>query len=762
MANGGSYMFTTPDCPPPRRRKGCDILASMTVSALFVLTVAAAALSAAPVIEQRGPADWPTKNRQRVRVTSEAPVGRPVWVDAELPLNFSPDSVRVLAEGSVIPLGAKTEWRQPHARVSWLSSGARAYHVYFDEARGGETARLIEPAMIGTGDRLTYGRPGVRGRLAVGLWAYPAPLDFDGDGNMDLIVSCADRPYNGTYLFRNTGTNAKPLFDRALWLGRGHKDLVSADFNGDGHIDLVTSGGYYSGVRANGMSRWVDVTLKRDYHIGRDDLWYPVDWDRDGRIDVLVGVSDWRDYGWDDAFNEKGNWKRGPLHGPVYFHRNRGTNRQPDYEEPKLVHAGGEPVDQYGSPAPNPVDWFGKGRLDLVLGNFIDQVFVAEHNGAHLMAPAPLQAGGQTLRLDLCMIQPRITHWHHDGRPSLLVGEEDGTVAFFENVAPRPEAPRLANARYLEQVDPYVKSGALSRPVSVDWNGDGRLDIIAGNSAGHIRFFENVGTVAAPAFQNRGYLTVGGSVIRKMAGPNGSVQGPAEEKWGYTNPWVADWDLDGKLDLIVNDIWGAVHWYRNVGTRQRPLLAPAQPVEVEWRGTPPKPEWNWWEPKGKQLVTQWRTTPRVVDWDRDGLPDLVMLNHQGYLVLFRRTRDATGLKLLPPERIFLEPNGRFLQMAAGRAGRCGRRKVDFVDWDDDGDLDLVSDSDEGPVWYENTGTQERPVMRLRGTILKAKLAGHNPTPNIADWNGDGRPDLLLGAEDGFFYFFERSYIDAQK
>jgi hypothetical protein len=46
------------------------------------------------------------------------------------------------------------------------------------------------------------------------------------------------------------------------------------------------------------------------------------------------------------------------------------------------------------------------------------------------------------------------------------------------------------------------------------------------------------------------------------------VQGPAEAKWGYTNPWVADWDLDGDLDILVNDIRGEVVCYQNIGSNR--------------------------------------------------------------------------------------------------------------------------------------------------------------------------------------------------
>jgi hypothetical protein len=696
-----------------------------------------------------------------VRVSSDAPAGQPVWIDLTLAESFDPDSVRVQAAGAE-PV-AKVEWRVPRARIQWRSTGASEYTVSYDTSGQGGWKRLTPPAMVGAGDRVTYGREGVRDKAAVGLWAYPTAFDMDGDGALDLVVGCPDRPFNGIHFFRNLGTNAEPLYDRPLWLGPGGKELNAADFNGDGAIDLVVSGGYYSDVRRNRLREFVRVDLPREYHIGRDDFWQPVDWDGDGRIDLLTGVSDWREYGWDDAYNAKGEWMRGPLRGYVYFHRNIGANDTPRYAPPVRLQAGGRDLDLYGSPAPNPVDWFGTGKLDLIGGSFVDTVTLFRNTGTHReprLSPGELvQAGGAVLKMDLCMIQPRVVLWHGDGRPSLLIGEEDGTVSLAANTAAAGKAPRLAKPKALMQIDPYVKSGALSRPVAVDWNGDGLLDLIVGNSAGYLQYFENTGTRQSAQFLNRAYLAAGGEVIRRMAGPNGSVQGPAEEKWGYTNPSAGDWDGDGDPDLIVNDIWGAVMLYENTGTATQPRLARGRPLEAEWQGVPPKPEWVWWNPVGKQVVIQWRTTPKMVDWDADGLMDLVMLDHRGYLCLWRRARQGGRLVLSPPERIFVEPNGRWLYLSRGYAGRSGRRKIEVADWNGDGRLDLIVDSDDGAGWYENIGSQQRPVMRWRGNLVNARLPGHNPSPILADFNGDGLLDLLIGAEDGFLYYFARSYID---
>src|SRR5204863_6057502 len=112
------------------------------------------------------------------------------------------------------------------------------------------------------------------------------------------------------------------------------------------------------------------------------------------------------------------------------------------------------------------------------------------------------------------------------------------------------------------------------------------------------------------------------------------------------------WDGDGLPDLLVNSILGKVEWYRNLGPRKSPKLAAAQPIEVEWNGPQPTLGYGWLRPQGKALLTQWRTTPVAVDWNKDGLMDLVMLDQEGYLAFFERAKREGQLILLPPRRVF--------------------------------------------------------------------------------------------------------------
>lgn len=94
-----------------------------------------------------------------------------------------------------------------------------------------------------------------------------------------------------------------------------------------------------------------------------------MDYDADGRLDLIVGIGWWGDYGWDNAYDSNGKWTNGPLHGYVYLLRNTGSSEKPSYAEPVKLEAGGKIIDGYGMPSPNFADFDGDGDLDLVCGS---------------------------------------------------------------------------------------------------------------------------------------------------------------------------------------------------------------------------------------------------------------------------------------------------------------------------------------------------------------------------------------------------------
>ena len=179
-----------------------------------------------------------------------------------------------------------------------------------------------------------------------------------------------------------------------------------------------------------------------------------------------------------------------------------------------------------------------------------------------------------------------------------------------------------------------------------------------------------------------------------------------------------------------------------------------------------KPSWMWWKPGPNELVTQWRTTPVAIDWTGDGLLDLVMLDHEGYLALFRRVRDGESLKLLGPERVFhavnnsvtnsghgvIEKGPGLLRLNNGEAGRSGRRKIWFADWNGDGKLDLLVNSTNANLFLQRSSANGRWTFEDVGPLVERNIRGHTTSPTVVDFNGDGKPDYLGGAEDGRMYY----------
>jgi len=665
------------------------------------------------------------------------------------------------------------------ARVATASAGRVAEVAPRDEEP------LLHP--------LEYHNPELCVDLGVGLWAWPIPWDVDGDGDYDLLVACPDQPSNGVWFFENISGDTReqplPVFRPGVKLSSAVHYLLPSYV--EGRLHVLSPGYEYPDFARSGTQQRQPLNVDGNFHqlVGqqtkgpkiRHRQWSYADYDGDGCLDLIIGIEDWSDYGWDDAYDASGNWTAGPLHGFVYWLRNVGSTEQPQYAEPQLVRSESGPINVYGCPTPQFADLDGDGDLDLVCGEFLDGLTYFQNigtrqqpvyaDGVRLRAP-----DGHPLAMDLQMIVPIAFDWNRDGHVDLIVGDEDGRVAWLENTGELTEGqlPQFLPPVYFQQQAQHLKSGALSTPVGVDWDGDGDWDLLVGNTAGYIDFFENLSGpgVATPRWNAPRRLQVDGRDFRIQAGRNGSIQGPAEAKWGYTTLSTGDWDNDGRVDLMVNSIWGQVVWLRNLGPdpncpRKLPLLAPPQPVLVDWPdGQRPKPDWVWWIPPAQTLVTQWRTTPVMVDWDGDGWQDLVMLDPAGYLALYPRRLAPQGPMLGPPQRIFhgldysetdarhrvQDPKPGPLRLNQGSAGASGRRKIAVVDWDGDGRRDVLVNSTSAH-WLRNESEADPNIyLRDLGPLSNRNVQGHSTSPATVDFNGDGLPELILGAEDGRIYY----------
>lgn len=645
------------------------------------------------------------------------------------------------------------------------SAPARTSHTANPKEGGGNAPAQSDP------DILRYNNPGLTVDLGVGLWGIPLPVDYDGDGLKDLLVSCPDRPYKGLYFFKNIGTPRHPRFAAAERISeKGMNNIRLSEADGKPYV-LSKNFEYPDFFKAPYAKKrrlhYEGEELGATYNKSRSNMWSYADWDGDGDKDIVVGIDTWDDYGWDNAFDSLGRWTRGPLHGYVYLLENTGRG----YVNRGKVEAAGAPIDVYGAPNPCIADFDGDGDPDLICGEFVDGLTWFENVGTRteprFAAGRPLANKHGEIRLHLEMIVPVVSDFDGDGHPDLIVGDEDGRVAWVRHTGKvKKGMPQFESPVYFTQQADPVKFGALSTPCAFDWDGDGKQDIIAGNSAGEIAFIRNLSGGENPVWDAPRLFTVNGRPIRIQAGENGSIQGPAERKWGYTVLSVADWDGDGLPDIIVNSIWGKIEWFRNLGGKDKLRLAPAQPVRVAWEGEAPKPAWNWWTPEPGTLVTQWRTTPVATDWNGDGLTDLIVLDQEGYLAYYERFRTPDGeLLLRPGRRIFhgtncslynsrsgvADASEGLLRLNDGIGGQSGRRKICFTDWDGDGRLDLIVDS-QNACWFRNVREERGEVWyEYMGNVSERILAGHTTCPTPIDWRGDGTPELLLGAEDGHFY-----------
>jgi len=138
-----------------------------------------------------------------------------------------------------------------------------------------------------------------------------------------------------------------------------------------------------------------------------------------------------------------------------------------------------------------------------------------------------------------------VVDWNNDGRLDLVVGAMDGKVRVLLDEAASGEPDFRSVIVVQDGAADLTVPTARSSPAVYDLDGDGRKDLIAGNTAGQVLFYANTGTDAAPAFDTSTPLQSGGVPIDLPGTPR-------------SRPWVGDYNADGAADLLVGAYDGLV------------------------------------------------------------------------------------------------------------------------------------------------------------------------------------------------------------
>ncbi len=183
-----------------------------------------------------------------------------------------------------------------------------------------------------------------------------------------------------------------------------------------------------------------------------------------------------------------------------------------------------------------------------------------------------------------------------------------------------------------------------------------------------------------------------------------------------------DLNSDGLLDIVTGDRYGTVSYFR----RKTDGTLTEEPDIVA---------------NGATIDVGNNSAPHVIDWNEDGLLDLVLGNETGNIRIY--VNSGTPSQYQFTTYTLLQGGGTTIKYY-----RCCPHVADL---DLDGRKDVLVGEDKGYVYFfKNTGTNASPVLAAAEKLKANGVAISWPSGQTDtrvwtdDWDGDGLPDLVLG------------------
>lgn len=464
-----------------------------------------------------------------------------------------------------------------------------------------------------------------------------------------------------------------------------------------------------------------------------------VDIDGDGDQDAFVGKSD----------------------GITRYFRNGGTASAPAFAITSSNNFGLNNLGTFGAPAFVDID--ADGDFDALVGNGAGATVFYRNTGT---ASTPAFAK-QNTSLGLGNVgsyaAPAFADVDADGDFDAFIGGADGVTRFFRN------SGSASAAAFTAEMDNFGAGdvGEHATPAMVDFDRDGRFDLVIGNAAGHLTFFHNDGSATLPAFN---------------ASPGGFG---AADVAALAAPAFADLEHDGDVDLFVGSQDGKSAFQLNGG--------PAPLTFTPNRGTLAVTEGGATDaytvvldvqPTSNvviRLVLDGQTTSpdstlvfTPVNWNIAQQVAVVAVNdkvfegqHTSHIQHTINSDDPIFGGAAPgPLAVTITDNdllrgepgfGAATSNPFGLANVGYLAHPTFVDIDGDGDLDAFIGHYGGTTTYfENSGSFSTPAFSPHiDNFGLAAVAGF-AAPSFVDIDGDGDLDAWIGSGDGHLSFLRNT------
>ena len=403
-------------------------------------------------------------------------------------------------------------------------------------------------------------------------------FDADGDGDLDVLdgnISYSDLQFLRNNKAQKGNGRDSMVAEDTLWQNNGHQlymptqpaaFFVDADGDGKGDIlvsphNLSTSIGadenykciaFYrnTGTTANPVFTYQNDTFMVDHSIDAGGASYPAayDYDRDGHPDLFVGS---------DGYYQA----NGTLQSKISYYKDSVVNGVA-YLVLKTTDFNGIFAQGFTGAAPAFGDLDNDGKDDMVLGH-ADGTITFYKNQAASNAVQPVWVLSQTQLVDSTntpitvhnFSSPFIYDINKDGKPDLLIGRQNGRITYYENVSTMPGQImlKLASTK-LGDVMAHAQNPADTF-VSVSSLFIGKMDntgndyLLSGNDTGVITRYSGfqTGNVTTPY-----YVT--------------DTEYSSIRVSGRSTVTVADFNGDGKYEMVVGNMFGGLQLYHQVLT----------------------------------------------------------------------------------------------------------------------------------------------------------------------------------------------------